>query len=96
MSLISRARPGSANAGGFNIQLSNASAEGRGGTWIGDSGGPVRLGGFSSTTIIGVNSFVLNENCAGTGFAYRLDSADVQDWIKSIIGPAAFAKIQFS
>ena len=30
---------------------------------------------------------------AGVGFAYRVDSAAVQDWIKSIIGASEFAKI---
>ena len=33
---------------------------------------------------------------AGVGFAYRVDSAAVQDWIKSIIGASEFAKIQFA
>lgn len=86
----------SANAGGFNLQLSSAPAKGRGGTCFGDSGGPVHWGGFSSTTIVGVNSFVLNGNCAGVGFAYRVDTAEVQNWIKSIIGATEFAKIQFA
>jgi hypothetical protein len=30
------------------------------------------------------------------GLAYRVDSAEVQNWIKSIIGPTEFAKIQFA
>ena len=86
----------SANAGGFNLQLSSAPAQGRGGTCFGDSGGPVHWGGFSSTTIVGVNSFVLNNNCAGVGFAYRVDSAAVQNWILGVIGATEFAKIQFA
>ena len=83
----------SALAGGFNIQLSSAPANGRGGTCFGDSGGPVFYGGFSSNVIVAVNSFVLNGNCAGVGFGFRVDSAAVQAWIESIIGPAEFAKI---
>ncbi len=80
----------SANAGGFNIQLSSAPANGRGGTCFGDSGGPVFLGGFESDLIVGVNSFVLNNNCAGVGFGYRVDSVEVQEWIESIVGEAEF------
>ncbi len=83
----------SANAGGFNIQLSSAPAQGRGGSCFGDSGGPVFLGGFESDLIVGVNSFVLNGNCRGVGFGYRVDSEDVQAWIESIIGEDEFAKI---
>lgn len=83
----------SANAGGFNIQLSSAPAQGRGGSCFGDSGGPVFLGGFESDLIVGVNSFVLNGNCRGVGFGYRVDSAEIQAWIESIIGDAEFAKI---
>jgi hypothetical protein len=83
----------SANAGGFNIQLSSAPANGRGGTCFGDSGGPVFLGGFESDLIVGVNSFVLNNNCAGVGFGFRVDSVEVQEWIESIIGEEEFALI---
>lgn len=84
----------SANAGGFNIQLSSAPAQGRGGSCFGDSGGPVFLGGFESDLIVGVNSFVLNGNCRGVGFGYRVDSAEVQAWIESLIGEDEFAKIE--
>lgn len=71
--------------GGTNLQLSSAPANGRGGTCFGDSGGPIFRGPFSSTTIVGVNSFVLNGNCAGLGFAYRTDQAAVLSWIQSIV-----------
>lgn len=48
-----------------------------GGTCFGDSGGPMLVG----TTLVGVNSFGLNGNCAGVGGAYRIDQADDLDFI---------------
>ena len=35
--------------------------------------------------IVAVNSFVLNENCAGSSFGYRVDKAAVQEWINSFL-----------
>jgi hypothetical protein len=47
---------------GFNLQLSsNPGQPHQGGLCFGDSGGPVLYG----TTILAVNSFVINANCAG-------------------------------
>lgn len=40
-----------------------------GGTCFGDSGGPMLWG----NVLVGVNSFALNRNCAGTGGAFRVD-----------------------
>jgi len=37
------------------------------------------------TTILAVNSFVLNENCAGSGFSYRIDQPQVLSWIESFL-----------
>ena len=74
---------------GFNLQLSSAPAQGRGGTCFGDSGGPVFYGGFESNLIVGVNSFVLNGNCRGVGFAFRIDTQAVQDWIFAIVAQYA-------
>jgi hypothetical protein len=35
----------------------------------------------STDIIVGVNSFVKNLNCAGSGFAYRTDTTETLDWI---------------
>jgi secreted trypsin-like serine protease len=57
--------------------------DGRGGTCSGDSGGPVFLGGSDSNLIVAVTSFGLNALCRGTDFSYRVDRAEVLDWINS-------------
>lgn len=67
------------NTDGFNIQLSTNPGNGRGGSCFGDSGGPILYD--SSDVVLGVNSFVINGQCAGVGFAYRVDQQDVVNWI---------------
>jgi hypothetical protein len=67
---------------GFNLQLSsNPGQPHQGGQCFGDSGGPVLYG----TTIVAVISFGINANCAGTGFAYRIDQPEILSWIKSFL-----------
>ncbi|MBI2689456.1 MAG: trypsin-like serine protease [Acidobacteria bacterium] len=73
----------SALTDGYNIHLSNNPGHWTGGTCFGDSGGPIFLG--TSSTIVGVNSFVLNENCKGAGFAFRTDIAESLDFINSYL-----------
>jgi secreted trypsin-like serine protease len=51
------------------------------GSCFGESGGPILYD--SSDVILGVNSFVINGQCAGVGFAYRVDQQDVIDWIQA-------------
>jgi hypothetical protein len=55
---------------------SNASG---GGTCFGDSGGPIFWP--NSRIVAAVTSFGINQNCAGTGGGYRVDTADDLDWL---------------
>lgn len=63
--------------GDFSLLLSNNAATG--GTCSGDSGGPNFVG--ESSTIAGVTSYGLNVACGGTGGVFRVDRADVLDFI---------------
>lgn len=54
---------------------------GSGGTCFGDSGGPILLG----RTVLAVNSYVTNSNCAGVTYASRVDLAPVLTWIRSFL-----------
>jgi hypothetical protein len=63
--------------GDFSLLLSNNAHSG--GTCFGDSGGPNFIG--NSNVVGGVTSFVLNQNCAGTGGVYRVDRADDLNWL---------------
>lgn len=56
---------------------------GTGGTCFGDSGGPDLLGG--TDTILSVNSYVTNYNCAGVGYSARVDIPEVLSWINSFL-----------
>lgn len=63
--------------GDFSMLLSNNHSTG--GTCFGDSGGPNYLG--SSNVVAGVTSFGLNYSCGGTGGVFRVDRADVLDFV---------------
>ena len=71
----------SALTGGWNLHYSNNPGQGHGGsggTCFGDSGGPVIS---EDGYIVAVNSFVLNNNCNGAGFGYRVDTQLANDFI---------------
>jgi secreted trypsin-like serine protease len=72
----------SALTDGFNIHHTGSPGTG-GGTCFGDSGGPIFLAG--TNTIVAVTSFGLNENCAGGGFGYRVDTQAVAAWLDQFI-----------
>jgi secreted trypsin-like serine protease len=63
------------------LKVSANPAKGKGGTCFGDSGGPILYG----DTILGVNSFVTNGNCAGVTYSYRIDTADALSFINATI-----------
>jgi secreted trypsin-like serine protease len=71
----------SALSGGWSLHYSNNPGKGHGGsggTCFGDSGGPVIS---AEGLIVAVNSFVLNYNCNGAGFGYRVDTELANEFI---------------
>ncbi len=64
------------------IKLTANPAQGKGGICFGDSGGPDILGG--SNTVLAVNSFVTNGNCAGVTYSQRVDLPDILTFISGI------------
>lgn len=70
---------------GYNLQLASNPGGGRVGTCFGDSGGPVFAD--DSNSVLAVNSWVKNWSCGGQGFSYRVDTAEVQAWMESILAP---------
>ena len=70
--------------GGYNLQTTNDPGKGNGpgGTCFGDSGGPIF---HSGNQIVAVNSFVLNVNCSGASFGFRVDRAEVRNWVLGFV-----------
>jgi Trypsin len=79
-------------ANGINVQLSSSPGRGGGGTCFGDSGGPTLL--YGTNTIVAVTSFGMSSNvCGGTEFDFRVDTAAVQDWMRSVLTPEQWSQI---
>ncbi|HET7220896.1 MAG TPA: trypsin-like serine protease [Vicinamibacterales bacterium] len=70
------------NSGEF-IKLTANPAQGKGGICFGDSGGPNVLSG--TTTVLAVNSYVTNTNCAGVTYSNRVDLPDILDFITEFL-----------
>lgn len=69
-------------SGGFNLHVSsNNGVPHQGGLCFGDSGGPILYG----DTVLAVNSFVINDNCAGAGYSFRIDRPEILEWIESFL-----------
>jgi hypothetical protein len=65
---------------GTTVKFSNNNGKPhQGGTCFGDSGGPYFAQG--TREIVAVTSFGTNDNCAGTGGAYRIDQQDDLDFL---------------
>lgn len=71
-----------ASTGDYSIVISSNARTG--GFCFGDSGGPTFIG--TSRVIAGVNSFVRNNACAGTGNVFRVDRAAALDWLTGEFG----------
>jgi hypothetical protein len=63
------------------IKLTANPAKDKGGLCFGDSGGPDILSG--TNTVLAVNSYVTNGNCAGVTYSNRIDSPDILSFINS-------------
>jgi hypothetical protein len=64
------------------IKLTANPSKGKGGICFGDSGGPDLI--EDSHTVIGVNSFVNNGNCAGVTYSQRVDLPDILAFIMGV------------
>jgi secreted trypsin-like serine protease len=65
------------------IHLTSNPGQGKGGSCFGDSGGPIFLD--DTTTVVAVNSFVTNYNCAGQSYATRIDTAEALAFITQFL-----------
>lgn len=65
------------------LKLTANPAQGKGGICFGDSGGPDILSG--TRTVLAVNSYVTNGNCAGVTYSQRVDLPDILAFITSFL-----------
>jgi hypothetical protein len=65
------------------VRVTANPGQGKGGICFGDSGGPVLTN--EGSTVLAVNSYVTNNNCAGVTYSQRVDIPEVLDWIESFL-----------
>jgi hypothetical protein len=63
------------------LRCSANPGQGKGGISYGDSGGPVFIAG--TNTILALNAYVTNPNCAGQTYHSRIDLPDILNWIST-------------
>jgi len=63
------------------LRCSANPGQSKGGISYGDSGGPVFLAG--TNTILALNAYVTNPNCAGQTYHSRIDLPDILNWIST-------------
>jgi len=68
------------------LKVSGNHSQGKGGGCLGDSGSPIILegAGEGNDTFLGATSFGTNVNCAGHGYAQRLDIPAALNFINSV------------
>jgi len=70
------------------IKCSANSAQNKGGVAYGDSGGPViYTTSTGQETVIAINAYVSNANCAGVTYHTRIDNQLILSWIKGFLNP---------
>lgn len=64
------------------IKITANPAQGKGGICFGDSGGPNLLDG--THTVLAINTFVNDSNCAGVTYSQRVDLPDILSFIRGV------------
>ncbi|QIK66390.1 trypsin-like serine protease [Nocardioides sp. HDW12B] len=63
----------------YHLKTSSNASQGKGGSCVGDSGGPVLAEG--TDVLLAVVSFGRNDNCRGVEYSYRVDREETLAWI---------------